>query len=432
MRGRASPEGGVSTILIADDDADFRALLRDILEPEGHRVVEASDGSAALELLRRVRADLIIADQRMPRVSGIDLLREVRAQSATPFVLLTGYGTIPDAVEALRLGALDYLTKPLESPSALLEVVARATDSGTSEIVSASRAMREVIDTADRVAARDVAVLIQGESGTGKELLARRIHARSARAAHPFVAVNCAALPETLAESELFGFERGAFTGADRQRAGRFEEAHRGTLFLDEAGELAPAVQAKLLRALEERVIRRLGASKDIAVDVRVIAASNRDLAGLTDSGAFRPDLYFRLAVVSLTIPPLRERMDDLEPLVRHLIGGLSRRHRVPAPAIDSEAMALLRSYEWPGNVRELRNVLERAVVLRAGEPIRAADIDVRPPGEHPLRESTSASEKEAILDALRRTNGNREAAARRLHISVRTLYYRLRRLGLN
>ena len=423
----------MSTILIADDDSAFRALLHDILEPEGHRVLDASDGAAALEVLRRAHADLIIADQRMPRMNGIDLLREVRARSSTPFVLLTGYGTIPDAVEAVRLGAFDYLTKPLQSPAALLDLVTRAIDGPASgEIIAASRAMRELLETADRVAARDVAVLIEGESGTGKELLARRIHARSPRAAQPFVAVNCAALPETLAESELFGFERGAFTGADRQRAGRFEEAHRGTLFLDEVGELSPSVQAKLLRALEERTIRRLGASKDIAVDVRVLAATNRDLAAAAENGSFRSDLFFRLAVVSLRIPALRERPDDLEPLARHLVAQLSRRHRVVAAAVEPEAMEVLRRHLWPGNVRELRNVLERAVVLRAGASIRAEDVEIRPMGERPLQDVAGAGEKEAILDALRRSNGNREEAARRLHISVRTIYYRLRKLGLN
>ncbi|HSP15684.1 MAG TPA: sigma-54 dependent transcriptional regulator [Thermoanaerobaculia bacterium] len=424
----------MSAILVVDDDASFRAMMRDILEQDRHRVVEAASGDAALELLRRARVDLVIADQRMPGRSGLDLLRELRSRPGSPpVILMTGYGTIPEAVEAVRLGAADYLTKPFESPAAVLEVVARALDVAPDDaIVATTRAMNEVIETADRVAPRDVPVLIEGESGTGKELLARRIHVRSARAQQAFVAVNCAAMPETLAESELFGHERGAFTGADRAREGRFEEAHRGTLFLDEIGELPPAIQAKLLRALEERVIRRLGASRDMPVDVRVVAATNRDLGDAVEHGAFRRDLFFRLAVVSLRIPPLGERIDDIEPLARHLAAHLSRRHRLPEPVIERDAVDRLVQREWPGNVRELRNVLERAIVMRGGAPIRAVDLDPQSDSPTLLHRAEAASDKETIMDALRRSSGNREDAARLLGVSVRTLYYRLRRLGLN
>lgn len=425
----------MSSILVVDDDGGFRTLLRDILEQQDHKVLEAGDGDAAMEVLRRSRVDLVIADQRMPRCSGMELLRKVQGMtSPPPVILMTGYGTIPDAVEAVRLGAADYLTKPLESPDALLALVARIlrSDGDDGEIVSSSRAMRELVETADRVAARDVPVLIEGESGTGKELFARRIHAHSPRARQPFVAVNCAALPETLAESELFGAERGAYTGSERQRAGRFEEAHRGTLFLDEVGELALSVQAKLLRALEERVIRRLGGSRDMPVDARIVAATNRDLRAAVEAGTFRSDLYYRLAVVSLRLPPLRERLDEIAPLAGHLVLTLARRHRLPPVELEPDAVDALKRYDWPGNVRELRNVLERAVVLRAGAPIRAADVEVDAAAPAALKRWEQSSEKETILDALRRAGGNRDQAARHLGVSVRTLYYRLRRLGLN
>ena len=424
----------MNTILVVDDDASFRAMMRDILEHSRHRVLESPSADAALDLLRRTTVDLVIADQRMPGRSGLELLRELRSRpSAPPLIVMTGYGTIPEAVDAVRLGAADYLTKPFESPAAVLEVVDRALNAGgDDEMVATTRAMREILDTVDRVASRDVPVLIEGESGTGKELLARRTHAKSPRAAQPFVAVNCAALPESLAESELFGNERGAFTGANRARPGRFEEAHRGTLFLDEIGDLPLTIQAKLLRALEEHVVRRLGASRDTAVDVRIVAATNRDLRDAVEHGTFRRDLFFRLAVVSLRIPPLRERIDDIETLARHLVTHLSRRHRLPDAKIDRDALDALVKHNWPGNVRELRNVLERAIVMRAGAPIRAADLDLQSGATGTLRRAEASSDKDVVMDALRRSSGNREDAARLLGVSVRTLYYRLRRLGLN
>jgi DNA-binding NtrC family response regulator len=417
----------MSAILIVDDEAPFRAVLREILEPHGHRVVEAEDGEAALERLARMRFELVIADQRMPRLDGLTLLRQIRAMPAPPaVVLLTAHGSIPEAVDAVRAGAIDYLTKPLESPEQLLAVVERALAPRDDGIAGDSQRFREVIETADRVAEKDVPVLITGESGTGKELVARRIHSRSRRAKKAFVAVNCAALPDTLAESELFGHERGAFTGADRQRAGRFEEAAGGTLFLDEVGELSAAVQAKLLRAIEEHAVRRVGGTRDIDVDLRIIAATNRDLA----DGSFRSDLYFRLAVVRLDIPPLRERTDDILPIARHLLARLATKHGQAVPSLTPEAVEALRRYRWPGNVRELRNVLERALVLRGSEPIRLADLALTPAASA-LTASHDEVEKERVLEALRQAHGNRESAARLLGVSVRTLYYRLSRLGL-
>ena len=419
----------MSTILLVDDDAPFRAVLRDILGPKGHRILEAGDGAEALERLRRMRADLVIADQQMPRMTGMELLRAIREGAAPPpVIMLTAFGTVRQAVDAVHAGATDYLTKPLQSPQALLDAVERILAPESDEIVGDSAPIREIVQTADRIAAKDVPVLITGESGTGKELIARRIHRLSRRASKPLVAVNCAALPDTLAESELFGYERGAFTGAERPRAGRFEEASGGTLFLDEVGELSAGVQAKLLRALEERVVRRLGAARDTAVDIRVIAATNRDLrAGDT----FRSDLYFRLAVVTLDIPPLRERPDDVVPIARDLLARLAQRHGFRRPSLTPEAIHDLQAHTWPGNVRELRNAIERALVLRGEEAIRPVDLGLQPAAKT-LSASTADVEKERILEALRQTHGSRESAARLLGISVRTLYYRLSRYGLS
>jgi len=425
----------VARILVADDESTFRELLADVLESGGHQVVEVGDGEAAVAAATRGGFDLVLTDQRMPRLDGIGVLREVRRLPAPPpVVVVTAHGTIPEAVEAVRLGAADYLTKPLPSPEALLAVVSRVlgTREEEGEFVTVTPRVRELLEVVDRVAAREVTVLISGESGTGKELIARRVHAGSPRAAGPFVAVNCAALPETLAESELFGHERGAFTGADRQRRGRFEEASGGTLFLDEVGELTPPLQAKLLRVLEERAVRRVGGNEDVPVDVRVLAASNRDLA---NAATFRSDLYFRLAVVTIALPPLRERPDDIEPLAGYLLGSLAARHGLPAATLDGPALAALARHPWPGNVRELRNVLERALVVRGGGAIHTADLALPEPatgavpGAVPLERDER--ERRAVLEALRRADGNRERAAALLGVSVRTLYYRLRRLGI-
>ncbi|HYN40592.1 MAG TPA: sigma-54 dependent transcriptional regulator [Thermoanaerobaculia bacterium] len=424
----------MARILVVDDEAGFRALLRDILEEAGHAVTEARDGAEALAFLERGAFDLVLTDRQMPKVDGLELVRRIRARpSPPPVVVLTAHGSIPEAVDAVRLGAADYITKPLPSPGALIDLVASLLprEEEGDDFVTQDSSTKELLALVDRVAARDIAVLVTGESGTGKELIARRLHAHSPRAKGPFVAVNAAALPETLAESELFGAERGAFTGADQARAGRFEEANGGTIFLDEVGELPVPLQGKLLRVLEERVVRRLGGSREIPVDVRLVAATNRDLTQESESGRFRQDLFFRLAVVVVNLSPLRERPEDVPLLARHFAARLAARHRVPVPELAAEALAALAAHAWPGNVRELRNVLERAVVVRGGEPIRAADLALA--GSPPASTSLDRAhrEREALLAALRRTGGRREEAASLLGISVRTLYYRLKQWGI-
>lgn len=421
-------------VLVVDDEAGFRALLRDILEGAGHGVTEARDGAEALGLLDRSAFDLVLTDRQMPKVDGLELVRRIRTRpSPPPVVVLTAHGSIPEAVDAVRLGAADYITKPLPSPGALVDLVASLLprEEEGDDFVTDDPVTRELLVLVDRVASRDIAVLVTGESGTGKELIARRLHARSPRAKGPFVAVNAAALPETLAESELFGAEKGAFTGADQARSGRFEEAGGGTLFLDEVGELPASMQAKLLRVLEERVVRRLGGSREIPVDVRLVAATNRDLSLETGSERFRQDLYFRLAVVVVNLSPLRARPADIPLLARHFAAQLAVRHRVPAPELAGDAVVALAAHQWPGNVRELRNVLERAVVVRGGEPIRAVDLALS--GASPAGGSLDRvhREREALLAALRRTGGRREEAAALLGISVRTLYYRLKQWGI-
>jgi DNA-binding NtrC family response regulator len=366
---------------------------------------------------------------------------------------MTAYGSIPKAVEAVRSGAADYLTKPLESPAALRALVGRVlgTRDGQGaparpEFLTRDPAVLEQLALLDRAAATDATVLITGESGTGKELLAHRLHRRSRRGAAPFVVVNCAALPESLAESELFGHERGAFTGADRRRRGRFEAADGGTLFLDEAGELSLSLQTKLLRVLEERVVERVGGGAPISVDIRLVAATNRDLAAQVEAGHFRTDLFYRLNVVAVRIPPLRERPGDVALLAERLIARSAAKLGLPAKPISAEAMAALRAHSWPGNVRELRNVLERALIAARKEIGRADLPNLEgsasiPPGEGgalqtagpspaaPL--SLEARERQAILEALDRTGGHREKAAKLLGISVRTLYKRLKQYGI-
>jgi len=434
----------IPTVLVVDDDDGFRALLLDILRLEGYRLFAAPSAEKALSLLETDRADLVLTDRRLPGIDGLELARRLRGQARPPVVVLvTAYGTIPDAVEAVRAGVADYLTKPLESPAALRrrirELVGEpAAAAGPGEFLTGDPALAEVVAMADRAAATDATVLITGESGTGKELIARRIHALSRRADRPWVALNCAALPESLAESELFGHEKGAFTGALARHRGRFEQAEGGTLFLDEIGDLSPAIQAKVLRALEERTVHRLGGTQPVPVDLRLLAATHRDLAAAAAAGEFRSDLFYRLNVVALAIPPLRERPGDIALLAPRLLAEATERLGLPTRRLTPEALAALARHSWPGNVRELRNALERAAIAAPGEAVEPRHLPElggvpAPSSSGPAAEALSLEQRErqAILAALERTGGHREQAAELLGISVRTLYNRLRAYGI-
>ena len=434
------------TILVVDDDRDFRSLVVEILASEGYRVIEAGDGEGALEILSETEVDLVLTDQRMPGISGVELARRARS-SARPaeVIVMTAYGTIAQAVEAMHSGVADYLTKPLESPASLRRLVRRVLGERTEarpasgEFLSRDPRVLEILSIIDRAAATDATILVSGESGTGKELLARRIHNPSPRSSGAFSAVNCAALPQSLAESELFGHEKGAFTGADRRRPGRFEQANGGTLFLDEIGELSEEIQAKLLRAIEERTVERVGGGASVALDIRLVAATNRDLDALVRDGLFRSDLYFRLNVISVELPPLRDRPSDIALLAPILTAKIAERLGLPAKELSEDALETLGESSWPGNVRELRNALERALIVATGPVITSHDL---PNLERaaPTAEALSAAaplaledrERQAILDALRQCDGHREQAAKLLGVSVRTLYNRLKRYGIH
>lgn len=433
----------ITTVLVVDDDRAFRELVVDILASEGYRLLQASDGTEALRTVAVERVDLVLTDQRMPGLGGLELIRRLQVASDAPaVVLMTAYGTIPEAVEAVRLGALDYLTKPLESPAALRKSIrsllgerARSGPIGD-DFLSRDPEMLEMLALADRAAVTDATILITGESGTGKELIARRVHRNSRRSEGSFVAINCAAIAESLAESELFGHEKGAFTGANARHAGRFEQASGGTLFLDEVAELTESVQAKLLRVLEERKVQRVGGQRPVPVNLRLIAATHRDLEAEAREGRFRSDLFYRLHVVSLRAAPLRDRPSDLEILTGSLVHSLGKRLGLPAKKVSPAALDRLRAHSWPGNVRELRNVLERAMIMAQGDEIGESVLPELPslpstPSSASPGMSLKERERQAILEALERTGGHREKAAEVLGISVRTLYNRLRDFGI-
>jgi two-component system NtrC family response regulator len=445
-------------ILVVDDEAAQRDILGGFLRKQGFDVQEAASAPDALARLREEPVDLMLTDVKMPGMSGLDLLREARALNPElPVVVLTAYGNVTDAVAAMRDGAVDYLTKPVDI-DAVLHRVRKVLDGQRlvaenralreavrgryrlEGIVAESGKMQEVLSVVHRVAASTATVLIHGESGTGKELLAQAIHYQGPRSAKPLIKVNCTALPEALLESELFGHVRGAFTGAVADRAGRFEAANGGTILLDEIGEISPAVQAKLLRVLQEREFERVGASRTLKVDVRVIAATNRDLEAAVREQRFREDLYYRLNVVSVTVPPLRDRREDILPLLDHFLRKYAEANGKTIRGLTREARDALLKFDYPGNIRELENLVERAVVLTRNEVIDLEDLPVAlqeaapaaapaTPGSLPAE--LEALERRMIEDALARADGVQTRAAEILGIGERALRYKMKKLGL-
>jgi DNA-binding NtrC family response regulator len=441
-------------ILVAEDDLATREAWRELIENWGFRVEVAPDGKRALELIESFDPHILLLDLRLPEKDGIQVLTELRARGLQlTTVVISGEGEIADAVQTIKLGAYDYLRKPIDPPhlrvllnnlnthlavneenQRLRRRLARAGELGP--IVGQSLAMRRLMTLIEQVAPSSASVIIAGESGTGKELVARTIHDLSPRREGPYVAINCAAMPETLMESELFGHERGAFTGADRRREGCFELANGGTLLLDEIGEMRAELQAKLLRVLEEQKLRRLGGSAEIAVDVRVLAATNRNLEAAIREGRFREDLYYRLNVFSIELSPLCERPDDIPGLVEHFLLELKPPEGKTVRGVDSECLEALKNYRWPGNVRQLRNVLERALIVTQGPHISIADLapELKRAGgtntvvEVRLGTSLDEVERELIVRTIEFANGNKSRAAEMLGISLKTLYNRLER----
>ncbi len=443
-------------VLVVDDEPAQLELVSGFLAKRGFEVLTALDGAAALERFRSEAVELILTDQSMPGMSGLDLLRAARAiDPEVAVIVMTAYGTIENAVAAIKDGATDYLTKPLNLDE-LIHRIGQARDRlrlleenrelrealdqrhRVEGIVGASGRMQEVLSLVRRVAPSDATVLIRGESGTGKELIAKAIHHASPRAAGPLVRVNCAALPESLLESELFGHEKGAFTGASALRRGRFELAHGGSLFLDEIGDVPAHLQVKLLRVLQEREIERVGSSRAIPVDVRLLAATHRDLEALVRAGAFRDDLYYRINVVTIVVPPLRERREDIPPLLDHFVDRFARANGRTIRGFTREARDVLLRYDYPGNVRELENLVERAVVLTRDDVIGVADLPLSltegeaPAAEEPtLPAAVEALERRLIREALGRAGGVQTRAAEQLGISERVLRYKLAKYGL-
>ncbi len=452
-------------VLIVDDEPDVVANWARVLQRDGYTCVTTTDGERALGLLESERPEIVLTDLKMPGVDGMQVLtRAIDVDPDAVVIVITGHGTVESAVQAMRAGAFDYLLKPLPSNDVLSVAVERARErrrlveenhrlreplaarTGFDDIVGKSPAMEAVFDLVQRAARSDANILIQGESGTGKELIARAIHANSPRAAEVFVPVDCAALPDALLESELFGHERGAFTGADRAKPGMIEVADRGTLFLDEIGELPLALQPKLLRALQERQIRRVGSTRFLSVDVRLVAATNRDIGALVRKGEFREELFYRVNVITIALPPLRERAGDVKLLAHHFLRRYGRNRERGLEGFEPDVLGLLQGYPWPGNVRELQNVVERACALADGPLIRARDLPEhvrgrgRPAPATPGKELPLAAAREIWLrgfaqeyltDLLRRHGGNISQAAKTAGVDRKTLHRLLARHGI-
>jgi two-component system response regulator AtoC len=444
----------MARILVVDDEEGIRSFVAEALEADHEVVVTARDGDEAAALLDQQGFDVVVTDLKMPGRDGLALLSKIRAdQPETQVILLTAQGTVESAVQAMKTGAFDYLSKPIGSPGELRLLVGRALErrqllsaresatranaDATPPLTYGDPAMVSVVSALDKVARTDATVLLLGETGTGKEVAARHLHAASSRAGRPFAAINCAALSESLLESELFGHEKGAFTGAHAQHRGRLELAEGGTFFLDEIGELRPHLQAKLLRVLQERRFERVGGSRTMTADVRWVAATNRDLRAMIQAGDFREDLYHRLSVFPISLPPLRARTQDIIPMAESLLRRAAADLGRPPLRLSDEARSLLVSAELRGNIRELKNVLERAAILSDDGVVRAQHILVDPPMGKTATILPIAStkmedlERAAIMQALGETSGNRRLAAERLGIGVRTLYDKLKRYGL-
>lgn len=449
-----------NTVLVVDDDPAHRTMLRTLLTGWEYAISEADDGTTAIEKVHEQAFDLILMDIRMIKVSGLEALTEIKAfNPAIPVIIMTAYSSVETAVGALKNGAYDYLTKPLDFDELRL-AMERAMDHrqlreenrllreslgnhfDRRNIIGRSPAMVKVLEAVAQVAPSEATVLVTGESGTGKEMIAGAIHFNSPRKDGPFVKINCAAITETLLESELFGHEKGAFTGAHRRKEGRFRQAHGGSLFLDEISEMSLAMQVRLLRVLQEREITRVGGEEVVKVDVRVIAATNKDLLQEIEAGRFRDDLYYRLNVVNLHIAPLRERREDIPLLTQHFLKMFSDKNRKQIKGFTPQAMDRLLKYDWPGNTRELMNAVERAVVLAQSEYLAEEELplilrDISLEGETPLKDAIPADlpldevEKASILKTLELAGGNKSEAARRLGITRRTLHKKLKKYGV-
>jgi nitrogen regulation protein NR(I) len=467
----------MSKILVVDDETGVRNAFQDMLVDLGHEVLTASTGEAGLDLVRRDPPQVVVTDLSMPGMGGLEAFRQIRAiDPKLPVIIMTGRGTMDTAIEATKLGAFDYQLKPFE-PEAMLAAIARALESvrlmqrgvalnpeepvsAADAIIGESTVMQEVFKSIGRVAPTDATVLIRGESGTGKELVARAIYQHSLRAAAPLLVVNCVAIPETLLESELFGYERGAFTGANSRKIGKFEQAHGGTIFLDEIGDIPASVQAKLLRVLQQRTLQRVGGNETIQVDVRILAATNRPLERAIADNLFREDLYHRLNVVSVVMPPLGDRRGDIPKLVQYFLDRYSLELKIERPVISDEALDVICKADWPGNVRQLEHCIYRVLIFTRGYPIQVGDVyrardsdqtvqqpfaqsleqslgelvgrylDVRI-GERAHEELLDQLDRLLIEEALRRTNGNQTHAAQLLGLSRPTLHAKMQRHGI-
>jgi nitrogen regulation protein NR(I) len=467
----------VATILIVDDDAQLRHSFEKLLTSEGHTVRTSPTGEGGLELVRGSVPDLVIMDVRLPGMDGLTAFQAMHeVEPKLPVIVMTAYGSTDTAIEATKLGAFDYVLKPFDIPE-MLSTIEKALEAGrfmrsrvgldasteadsTDVIFGSSKAMQEVYKAIGRVASTDATVLIRGESGTGKELVARAIYQHSIRSDKSFLVINCVAIPETLLESELFGYEKGAFTGAVNRRVGKIEQAHGGTVFLDEIGDMPFSIQAKILRLLQERSIERLGGRSPIPVDVRVIAATNRDLEAALSEGRFREDLYYRLKVVTLRLPPLRERTGDIAMLAEYFLKRFAKEMNTPSPGITDEARNIMNNYSWPGNVRELANTIQKALIFSRGAPINGEEMSQAIRGESAVKAikaerdddsirqwvrralSTGAGDKIfgdvvdrfsglLITEALNLTGGNRSQAAKLLGLSRPTLLAKIEKYGI-